>query len=106
MGKFVKGQIIELPTKPSCKPSRVVIRVDELMPQLSDAELVELRERMERAMLIEGTPDQKREVLSRMSACPTCGHGLLGHNQAPDDHSRVYRRQGSFKFDNRGGRGS
>ena len=102
-GMFEKGDIIALLCKDGRKPTRTIVRVDELMPQLSRAELKELYDRLTRDALMdpETDPEWRREILSAMDKCPCCDR-WLGHNKPPADDGeseQPYRRQDSFKFD-------
>jgi hypothetical protein len=52
-------------------------------------------------LLVDGTAEDRREVLATMDTCPCCDR-WLGHNKPPADdvaESSPYRRQKTFDFD-------
>ena len=76
--------------------------IDKLMPQLSRAELIELRYWVVRHQLMDPNtdPELRRELLSRFEKCPCCDR-WLGHNNPPADAGEfepTFRRQPAFNF--------
>jgi hypothetical protein len=83
------------------KPSKQFIRVLDLMMQLTPEERTRLSDWMNWQDLIKATPEERREILSTMDACPCCGR-WMGHNNPPADDDAggpSYRRQASFDSD-------
>lgn len=114
MALFKEGDIIRILTTDGFKPLsertksdvKVITELDRLFPLLSDDEVGELIRRMDFDKLADPktSPEQRREILSRMDECPCC-HQWLGHNNPPPDaeeqdapRSADYRRQDRFKF--------
>jgi hypothetical protein len=95
-----KGQLIaELAAAGITKLSRAAIKVDKLLPELSDDDLRELYRQLTINLLATGTDEERHEMLSTMDTCPCCDR-WLGHNRPPPDASDPpHRRQTSFDFD-------
>jgi hypothetical protein len=100
---FKKGQLVASFKANGREVTRTLIRIDELMPQLTCAEVKKLLYWMTFEELADPDtdPERRRELLSRMDKCPCCDR-WLGHNNPPADAGEPeppYRRQGFFKFD-------
>jgi hypothetical protein len=62
------------------KPSKAARRVAQLAPELTRDEWKDLYEWLTREMLIDGSPDERREVLATLETCPCCDR-WLGQNR-------------------------
>jgi hypothetical protein len=83
------------------KPSRVAKAFDDLLPlTLTHAELEQLRLDVFFEQFRRSDPDEQRELLRKMNACPICKRSMLmGHNGPPaDGRETPYRRQAQFDF--------
>jgi hypothetical protein len=92
-GIFRKGDVVAAVTAKGLKPSKALVRIDELMPLLTREELEKLRLDL---ILDEIHRKGPREALAGMDTCPFCER-FMGHNNPPAD-DRSYRRQTSFDF--------
>jgi hypothetical protein len=100
---FKKGQLVAEWRAKGREVTKTLIRIDELMPQLTCEEIQKLCHWITFDLLAdpETTPGERRELLSRFDKCPCCDR-WLGHNNPPADAGEPeapYRRQRSFKFD-------
>jgi hypothetical protein len=94
-GIFAKGDLLASFAEAGIKPSRAAKRLDELLPQLTRAELKEIFDWMTLQELAdpETTPERRRELLAGFDRCPCCER-WLGHNKPPADQ----QRQEAFDF--------
>jgi hypothetical protein len=79
------------------KPSKACMKFCELMSEETRDGLREVSDHLMMLMLLDGSPEDRREVLSTMDTCPCCDR-WLGHNKPPADDDGPPRRQTSFDF--------
>jgi hypothetical protein len=89
---FKPGELIADFEKQGLKITPAIRSMDNLIPQLTCAEVQEYKRELAIYILIHDDPDPefRRELLSSFETCPCCQQ-WLGHNRPP--------RQGSFEFD-------
>jgi hypothetical protein len=84
------------------KPSKAALHLAKLFSEedFTREELQEIYDYVTMHMLLNGSPEDRREVLATMDACPCCNR-WLGHNKPPADDDDVppFRRQSSFDFE-------
>lgn len=85
---WAEGDLIAIFNKGGGKISQAIRIIDPLLPQLTPAELKEVKRRLELEMLFDPdcSSEDRRSILSTMESCPCC-QAWLGHNNPPDDDS-------------------
>jgi hypothetical protein len=81
---FKKGELIEHFKAQGREVTKTLIRIDELMPQLTCEELKKLKHWMTFEILADSdtSSEARRELLNEFDRCPCCEQ-WLGHNKPP-----------------------
>jgi hypothetical protein len=76
------------------EPRKAILKSCEVMSQGTRDDLRKVYDYLTMLILLDGSPEDRREVLSTMDVCPCCDR-WLGHNKPPVDDGRP---QSSFDF--------